>query len=138
MGFSDSLENDVMNSYFGSGSAPYVMGTHYVGLSTTTPTDAGGNFTEPVGQGYARVSVANNYASWPPPATAGVKKNGAAITFPQCTGVGATWGTITYFGIFGASSGGTPFVTGQLTVSKTVSEGDILSFASASLTITLD
>lgn len=130
--FADYLENKILDHVFGN-TAYSTPATVYVGLSTTTITDAGGNITEPAGGSYARVSVTNNVTNWPN-ASGGSKSNGTAITFPTATG---SWGTIIDFFIADASSGGNILGYGTLTVSKTVSSGDTLSFAASALTVTL-
>ena len=55
----------------------------YIGLSSTTPTKAGGNVTEPSGNGYARVQIAAFTT-----ASDGSIENTADIVFPISTG---TW-----------------------------------------------
>ena len=131
--FADYLENELLDHVFGG--ADYVRpATLYVGLSTTTITDAGGNITEPVGGNYARVAVTNNATNFPA-AASGAKANGTAISFPEATGA---WGTITDFFISDASPGGNILCYGALDASKTVSSGETISFAVGALDITLD
>lgn len=104
--------------------------TRYVALSTTTPTEAAGNFTEPSGNAYARVAtVAGDWgaASGTAPAT---KSNTAVITFTTASG---SWGTVTHFGLYDALSTGTVKWWGALGTSKTVGNGDTASFAAAAL-----
>lgn len=132
-GFIDSLERSVLDHVLNDGA--YTPPTNwFVGLSTTTPTDAGANFTEPVGNNYSRVSTAAadwNAASGTAPA---VKDNANTITFPTPSG---SWGTATHFGLFIASSGGTVQIFGALSVAKTIDSGDAASFAAAALRILL-
>jgi hypothetical protein len=108
--------------------------TRYLALSTTTPTDAGANFTEPVGNAYAR--VATTAADWS--AASGtapaIKQNSATLSFPTASGA---WGTVTHIGIFDAASGGTPRWTGALTASKVVSSGDTAQFTATQITLQL-
>lgn len=130
--FTDYLENRTLDHFFG-GVASTPPATLYVGLSTSTITDAGGNITEPSGNGYARVAVTNNATNFPA-ASGGAKSNGTAITFPQASG---SWGTVIDFFIADASSGGNILGYGTLTVSKAVTSGDTLSFAIGELDITL-
>lgn len=132
-GFSDFEEAGVANERLG-GTAFTVPGTHYFALSTTTPTDAGGNFTEPGVGSYARVAATNNSTTWPA-ASGGVKANGIQITFPTAT---AAWGTVTHFGIYDASSGGNLLYLGALTSSLVVNNGDTPRFPIGDLTITFD
>jgi hypothetical protein len=127
------LDNKLNDEAFGN-AAFTPAATLYVALSTTTPTQAGASFTEPSGYAYARAAVINNATNWPASSN-GSKSNGAAINFAQATG---SWGTVTYFGIFDAVSGGNLLAYGALNNSQTVSNGDTLSFAVGALTITLN
>ena len=136
MSFTDYLENELLDHILNDGA--WTAPTNpYVGLSTTTPTEAadgdgGGNFTEPSGGAYARVST--SAATWDA-AAAGSKDNGSAITFVQAT---ASWGTVTHFGIFDAATSGNCLLTATLTASRTVGNGDTAEFAAGSLAVTLD
>lgn len=131
--FADYLENKLLDLVFGAVafSAPTPV---FVGLSTTTITDAGGNITEPSGNGYARVSLTNNATNWPA-ASAGSKANGTVITFPAATG---SWGTITDWFISDAASAGNILVYGTLTTAKAFGSGDTASFAVGDIVITLN
>jgi hypothetical protein len=133
-GASDFLEAEILDQIFGA-SAYVAPVTLYVALSTTAPTEAGASFTEPVGNGYARVAVTNNLTNFPA-AVAGAKSNGTQITFPAATGAG--WGTLTHFGIWDASSGGNLLCFAPLTASVLVVAGDTPRFPIGDLDITLD
>lgn len=133
MSFTDFLENELLDHVLGPG--PYTApGTVYIGLSTTTPSDAGASFTEPSGFGYARVGVTNNATNWPA-ASGGSKSNANPIAFPEASG---SWGTITYFGIFDAVSGGNLLMKGALAASKAITNGDTLQFNAGAIVVTLD
>lgn len=132
MSFSDFLENEILDHVFGA-SAYTPPATLYIALSSTTPTDAGANFTEPPSGGYARVSVANNLTNWPA-ASGGAKANGVNIIFPEATG---SWPTVTHFGVFDAPTGGNYLDGGALGASKTVYAGNQLQFSIGALTFTL-
>jgi hypothetical protein len=134
MGWTDALEEDVLDEVFG-GTAYAAVATWYIAASTTTPTDAGANFTEPAGNGYARVAVTNNTTNFPAASGGGVKANGTAITFPAATG---SWGTITHIGGFTASTGGTVVWWGALSASKAIDNGDTFSIPIGDLDLTLD
>ena len=124
IGATNNREQQIANSQFGGGATTWAPATWYVGLSTTTPAGDGTAFSEPVGGAYARVAVTNNSTNWPAATTGdGVtrKANGAKITFPNPTG---SWGTITHYGIFTASSGGTPEYTCPLDVSISPKSGN--------------
>jgi hypothetical protein len=131
--FADYAENKVLDHIFGNTafSAPANL---YIGLSTTTITDAGGNITEPVGNNYSRVAVTNNTTNFPN-ASSGSKSNGTAITFAQASG---SWGTIVDVFVADASSSGNVIAYGTLTASKSVANLDTISFAIGDLTFTLN
>ena len=106
----------------------YTMPTAvYVGLSTGSfGDDASG--TELSGNGYARVGdVAFDAAS------GGVADNTSNIEFPAATG---SWGTVSHYGIFDASSSGNLLIHGALTASKAIGTGDILRISAGDLDIT--
>jgi hypothetical protein len=123
---SNYLENALINATLRNTSYTSPS-TVYVALFTSDPTDAGSG-TECSGGAYARQS-----------ATFGAPSDGASsisadVEFPQATG---TWGTITHFGIFDASSSGNLLYHGALTASKTIATGDVLKITSSNLTVTL-
>ena len=112
--------------------------TVYAALSTTTPTQAGATFTEPVGNAYARVAYSNVAANWPTygaPATGVQVANNIAITFPQATG---SWGTVTYIGLFDAASLGNLLAYGVLGTAQTINNGDTLTVPIDGLAILLN
>lgn len=97
----------IADSQFGGGATTWAPATWYLALSTTTPANDGTGFTEPVGGNYARVPITNNATNFPAAINDnGVTKkiSGAKFTFPNPTG---SWGVVTHFGFFTASSGGT-------------------------------
>lgn len=130
MNASDFLEQKLAALLFGA-TAYSIPGTYYVALFTAAPDDTGGG-TEVTGGSYARAAVTNNVTNFPAP-TGGVSTNGTAITFAQAT---ASWGTVTHFGIFDASTSGNLIVWGALTTPKTVANNDTVSFAASQLSVT--
>jgi hypothetical protein len=111
--------------------------TLFLALSSTTPTDAGGNFTEPSTGDYARVSITNNATNFPG-ATAGAKSNGVEFAFPTATADWVAGANLTHFGFFTLSSGGVLRCWGALTTPKPVLNGDTARFPVGDLDITLD
>ena len=105
-----------------------------VGLFTAAPSDAGGG-TEVSGGSYARVSVNPLDANWTAASsTDGVTTNVNAVTFAAPT---PTWGTVTHFGIYDATTAGNLLVWGALTTSRVISNGDAApSFAAGALSVT--
>lgn len=126
---SDAAANNSLDVRFG-GVASNAPATYYVGLSSTTPTNTGGNVTEPSTGGYGRVAVTNNLTNWPA-AVARAKSNGTAITFPTPT---ANWGTMTHFVLYDALTGGTFQGWGAI-ASENIVIGATASFAPGQLVI---
>jgi hypothetical protein len=123
---SNYLENALVNATLRN--TTYTSpATVYVGLFTSDPTDAGSG-TEVSGGSYVRKE-----------ATFGAPANGASVTtadiaFTQATG---SWGTVTHFGIFDASSSGNLLFHGALTTSKTIETGDVFNISAGNLSVTL-
>jgi len=128
--FSDHWENEILDHLFGRGS--YTPPTIYVGLSTADPGDDGAGLSEPAGNGYARVPTAGT--DWNA-ASGGALDNANAIEFAEATG---SWGTVTHFALFDASSGGNLLAHGSLTQSQTIAGGDTAQFAAGALDVSLD
>jgi hypothetical protein len=101
----------------------------YVALYTAAPSDSGGG-TEVSGAGYARQSVTFDAASSP----AGTTSNSADVSF---TAVGGDYGTVTHMGIFDASTGGNLLWHGVLSASKTVEDGDTITFTAGNIDLTM-
>ena len=127
--FSDYLENKLIDHLF-RGQTFSPPANLFFALFTAAPSDSGGG-TEVSGGSYARVSVARSLANFAgtqgagttqaSSGTGGVSSNNAPITFPSPTG---TWGTVTHFGVFDASSSGNLLIHGVLTAAKTINNGD--------------
>jgi 2-keto-4-pentenoate hydratase len=116
------------------GKAAFTMPTVYVALSSTTPTTAGGNITEPSGGSYAR--VATSAATWNS-AASGSTSNAAAITFPAATADWSAGANLTYGVLYDASTAGNVLAYGALTVAKNCLNGDTVSIAIGGLTVSL-
>jgi hypothetical protein len=131
-GFFDLFEQKILDHIFTDPTWTPAT-TLYLGLSTTTPTEAAGSVTEPSGNAYARVSTVAadwNAASATTPA---VKDNSAVKTFPMATG---SWGTVTHFLLCATISGVTTadyIGFGALTTSKAIGANDTASFAAGAL-----
>jgi hypothetical protein len=136
MSFGDFWEKKILDLLL-SNTAYTIPANVFVALSTSTPADDGTNVTEPSGNNYSRVSVTNNATNWP--AATGTsptsKANGTAVTFPQASG---SWGTVTHFCLYDASSAGNFLAWGALAASKAVGLNDTASFAIGDLSFTLD
>lgn len=107
MGATTPREALIADSQFGGGVTTWAPATWYLGLSTTTPSNDGAGFTEPVAGAYARVAITNDATNFPAAFDDGgvtKKHNGVKFTFPDPTG---NWGVVTYFGFFTDPTGGT-------------------------------
>lgn len=112
-------------------------GTTYLALHTADP-GLDGSGAEVSGGAYARVAITSNTTNWGAPSDAGGAEaitNLVDLTFP--TPAGADWGVVTHWGLWDAASGGNLLISGELTVSREVLDGDIAPVVPASaLTIT--
>lgn len=122
-GFTDATEVALLDHVFGK--STYTPPSNwFLALSTTTPTEAGGNFTEPSSGAYARVSTAP--ADWA--AASGtapaVTSNGNAIAFTTASGTWSSGSNMTHWGLFIASSAGTVRIWGALDTPRPVLSGD--------------
>jgi len=128
--FGDYAENKILDHIVGKTS--FTMPTAYIALSTADPTDDGSGMAEPSGNGYARVATTG--ATWDA-ASSGATANAAIISFPTATG---SWGTITHFAIFDASTSGNMLAHGELDTPTAISTNQIARFAIGAFDITLD
>ena len=123
---SDHSENLLLNYLMTAGSVTRPT-NWYLALFTAAPNDAGGG-TEVSTGGYSRQSMAFSTSS------SGTTSNTGAISF---TASGANFGTVTHVGIFDASSSGNLLWHGAMTASKTVEDGDTITFAIGNIDLTL-
>ena len=124
--FATYAKNKMVDHY--TGKAAWTMPTVYVALFVGDPEGAG---TEVSGGSYARKATAA--ADWNS-ASGGASSNAQALTFPQATG---SWGTVDYFALYDAASGGNRIGSGQLSQSKAIGSGDTASFAAGELDVSL-
>lgn len=140
---SNYLENKVIDWFFRAQTFTPPAGLH-VGLLTSAPSDTGGG-TEVSGNAYARQNLAPSLTNWAgtqgagststSTGTNGTTSNNGIITFPTPT---ASWGTVTHFAIYDASTGGNLLWYGALQIAKTINQGDTVTFPAASLTVQID
>jgi len=127
--------NKVVDYNFGatsySGTLP---ATYYFGLSTTTINFDGTGATEPSGGAYARVAFTNNKTNWGT-ASSGILTNSTAITFPESS---ASWGTITYVGMWDALTAGNLWWFDVLTPSRAVASLTTVIFSIGAVTVTFN
>lgn len=128
-GWTTATENAVLNAWLRN-TAPTLPATLHMGLYTVLPDDDGAGGTEVSAGGYARQTIAFAAAS------GGAASNSGTITFSAATP--ASWGTVVGFGLFTASTGGTPILTGTINPTLGVSVGAAVVFAPGTVTVTAD
>lgn len=126
--FSDYAENKVLDHIVGKTS--FTMPTVYLALFTAAPSDSGGG-TEVSGNNYSRKSTAGS--DWVA-ASGGATSNATVLTFATPSG---SWGTVTHFALFDASTTGNMLAWAPLSASQAVGTGNTVSFAIGDLDITL-
>ena len=125
--FADYLESAVLNHVFRN-TALTSPTTVYVALFTAAPSDTGGG-TEVTGGTYARTAV-----TFGAPSPAGTITQSADVNFPVAT---ASWGTITHYGIFDASTAGNMLAWAPISPTQAIAIGQQAKFASGQIIITL-
>ena len=100
----------------------------YVSLHISDPLDTGGS--EVTGGAYARQGPIAFTDTGSNPT---VSSNSAIVTFPAAT---AAWGTVGFFGVWDAATGGNFRGSGAVTTPKAVGIGDTARFAAGALTVT--
>lgn len=141
MSFTNRTAQALLNSLFGKSSnfgALASAPTIYVGLSSTTPTESGGNVTEPSTGSYARVATAAADWNAATDADPSVIDNAEPIEFPTATADWAGGADLTHFVLFDASTSGNVLASGALDTPKPVLDGDTISFAAGALDVSLD
>lgn len=101
----------------------------YVALSTADPGESGSGLAEVSGGSYSRVS-AGSFAA----AASRATSNSGNIVFPKATG---SWGTVTHWTLFDASTGGNMLAYGALTLSKTVNTGNTVKILAGEMDISI-
>lgn len=121
-----------LTNYFANGfldrmfrNQAFTIAANYFALSTTTPTDAGGNITEPSGNNYARPIINTTGGASPAWGAVGSSTVSPANTVTFATPSGS-WGAITYIVIYDAITTGNAigFVS---TTSQTPGNGDTVT-----------
>ena len=128
--FSNYLEEKIVEHFLRNNSVS-PPATVYIGLFESNPGEAAGG-TETAYTNYARQS-----ATWTSIDANGQTKNGATVTFPANGNASASV-TITHLCLFDAATAGNRLFYAALTAPKTLSPGDILSFATNAVVFGLD
>lgn len=131
MALTNAVKARVLDSLYG-GAPLDVPATLYVGLSTTPPNPDGSGFTEPSGNGYARVPVPNDDTYWYDATIANpsIKANAIPVLFDEATD---SWGQVSHWGIFDAATGGELIDWAPLTTPMTVGTGQQPQFREGDL-----
>jgi hypothetical protein len=136
-GWSDSIELSLLNQVFGA-TAFSPAATHFIALFTSPPNDNGTGGTEVSAGGYARLSFANNSATWAAATSVGglgTKTNAAAFTWAPAT---TAWGTVVAAAIFTAATGGTMIASGTISPAMVIGVGAVANIPPGNFVITLD
>lgn len=141
MSLSNYAAQALLNSFFDKTSNFGALASNpdiHVGLSSTTPTETGGNVTEPSSGSYARVATVG--ADWNSATSAdpSVVTNANAVTFPTATADWVSGSDLTYFVLYDSPTSGNFLGAGVLGTPKPVTNGDTASFAAGTLTTTFD
>lgn len=123
-GFSDAVENQVLNLVFRNTGGPS-FSSWWVSLHSADPSDTGAD--EISGGSYARQSATFNAAA------SGLVDNVAQEDFADMPAV-----TITHIGVWSAVTAGTFIAGGALDLAKVIGSGDTVRLAIGDLDITLD
>lgn len=140
-GLSQSQRQLIMQ-YFGGKSGLTQPSAWYISLHTGDPGDtAGSSEVSTSGTAYARQQILNignaGAGRWVDVTAANpnVMTNNAAITYATATGSG--FGTVSWFGVWDASTSGTYYGRGQLSASVAVGAGVQVSFSASNLSLTI-
>lgn len=130
----DFLETAVVNHLF-RGTAYTAPSSWYVALFTSSCSDSAAG-TEVATGSYARVAVASGTGTWAATSSGnGTTSNVAAVEFATPS---ASWGTVTHWGLYDASTSGNLLICAALTSSKAINSGDTVSFGAGALTFQID
>lgn len=128
--FSNYIEEKIVEHFLRNNAITPPV-TVYVALFESDPGEATAG-TETSYTGYARQS-----ATWTALDANGQTKNVGALTFPANGNASASV-TITHLALFDAATLGNRLFYAQLSASKTLSPGDVLSFAANAIVFGLD
>lgn len=135
MPFSTAIDNSILDHYTTKTTwAARTANATWIGLSSTTPTKAGGNVTEPSTGAYARIQVT---AAEFDAAASSATQNNADQNFAQATADWLAAANLTHLVLYDASSAGTFIGFKALTVAKPVLNGDTAKVLSGDLDLVM-
>jgi len=131
--FSTTIDNKILDHLTGKATwtAPVAF---YAGLSSTTPTKAGGNVTEPSSGAYARVQIT---AAQFDAAASSATQNNVDKAFPQATADWVAGANLTHLVIYDAVSAGNFLGFKALVTPKPVLSGDTAKILNGDLDIAM-
>jgi hypothetical protein len=147
MPFTNFLDQRLLNSFLGK--VTYTIPSDlYLGVSSTSPSQIqtgspSWNFTEPVGNAYARVQMSNDSVNFGPilsePSNGYTIQNLLVVNFLASSGPWLAGAPLGYFGLFDTPTAGNLCIFGSCSPAQTVSVGNItLSLPVGSITATLN
>ena len=128
--FSNYLEDKIVE-HFLRNNATTPPATVYVALFESDPGEGTG------GTETAYINYARQASSWTAIDANGQTKNAATVTFPANGNASANV-TVTYLCLFDAATAGNRLFYAALSAPKTLSPGDVLSFATNAIVFGLD
>lgn len=141
MGFSNYAVSAILNSLFGKTSDFGALATRptiYVGLSSTAPTAAGANVTEPSGNNYSRKSTAASDWNASTSGTGNAVSNANTIELDSPSGSWASGANLTHFVFYDASSGGNFLGSTALSTPKAFTTGDTPRFLAGNISFDIN
>ena len=124
------FQNVIQGNVWNTGTTPSLPTKYYVGVSSTLPTIIGTNDTEPSGVSYARKQMTGLGI-----VSDGLVKNTTNLYFTQSTD---SWGSVSYYVIYDAPTGGHLCAFGELSATKTINNGVIFTILAGQITFQLN
>lgn len=139
-GLSQYTHQALLNALFGKTSGFGALAsrpTIYVGLSSTKPTPAGANVTEPSTGGYTRLETAP--ADWTSATNADPSEieNAEILEFPEATADWLAGANLGYAVLYDAAAGGNFLGFGPAAQAKPVLEGDTARFVPGTVRVSM-
>lgn len=133
MPFSTTIDNKILDHLTGktTWTAPAAF---YAGLSSTTPTKAGANVTEPSAGAYARVQIT---AAQFDAAASSATQNNVDKSFPQATADWVAGANLTHLVVYDAVTAGNFLAFKALGTPKPVLSGDTAKILNGDLDIAM-
>lgn len=145
-GMTNTMRNQIID-WFMRGEAMTPPTSFWVALCSSAPTAASAG-TAISGTGYARVEVPATLTDWcgtqgsgttsASNGTSGITSNNAVVDFGTA---GSSWGTVTHWELYDASSGGNRWIFGTIVdgsgvpIARSISSGDPVSFPIGALQV---